>query len=85
MCGLPLAAAFFPLINSRNMKRFGWQASATARGTGRGALSAQAAINSPESGAVISPREPWPLLMNRPSSQGQGVAGICRASRASTA
>ena len=28
-----------------------------------------------DSGALISPREPWPLLMYRPSSQGQGVSG----------
>lgn len=67
------------------MKRLGWLASATSRGTGKGSPFSQAAISSPDSGAVISPREPWPLLMYRPGSQGQGASGTWRASLASTA
>ncbi len=57
-------------INLRNTKRFGWHPSATSRGTGNGSAFSQAAINSPERGAVIRPREPWPLLIYKPSSQG---------------
>lgn len=45
-------------ISWRSMKRLGWQASATSWGTGSGSLFTQAAISSPDSGAVISPREP---------------------------
>ncbi len=51
-----------PLINRRSRKRLGWQASATSRGRGRGSSSSQAASSSPARGAVIRPREPWPLL-----------------------
>lgn len=35
-------------------------------------------------GAVMSPREPWPLLTYKPSSHGQGTSGTCRASLRNT-
>src|SRR5690606_33064154 len=43
-------------INLRNTKRFGWQPSATSRGTGNGSALSHAAISSPDRGAVIRPR-----------------------------
>lgn len=57
-----LSRSHCPLINRRSRKRLGWQASATSRGRGRGSSSSQAASSSPARGAVIRPREPWPLL-----------------------
>ena len=70
----------FPRISLRRMNRFGWQASATARGNGSGSPLAQAAISSPLNGAVINPRDPCPLFTYSPSSHGHSTSGTCRAS-----
>ena len=74
-----------PRTNLRKANRFGWHASATARGTGNGSPHTQAAINSPDSGAVINPRDPCPLFTYSPSSQGHSTSGTWRASLPSTA
>jgi hypothetical protein len=76
---------FIAANQRRKANRLGWQASATLLGSGRRLVIQPRRQQFARQRCGDQPREPWPLLMYRPSSHGQATSGTCRASLLSAA